>query len=101
MSKPRQAQTDFGGIPEAIWIDEVEDYLKETGIANAKVLFAKLDESYQKYKWFEGNLNSRRARLNSQVPDLTASLEAIKSLKTKADAGQTSEQYYKVNSLEL
>eukprot|EP00795_Rhopilema_esculentum_P017842 gene17842-9547_t len=74
------------GIPEAIFLEDVDDYMQcQEGISTEGVL-AKLDEQYQKYKFMEVNLVQKRHRLKSQIPDIKTTLDAIEYLKARTDA---------------
>lgn len=71
------------GIPEATFLDDVDSYMgKET---SSEAMLQKLDEQYQKYKFMEANLVQKKLRLSTQVPDIKATLDSIRSLKKRKD----------------
>jgi len=72
------------GIPEAIFLDDVDSYMK--GETSSELALQKLDENYQKYKFMESNLVQKKIRLTSQVPDIKSTLAAINCLKSKKDS---------------
>eukprot|EP00794_Sanderia_malayensis_P000198 gene198-812_t len=74
------------GIPEAIFLDDVEGYMKNEGSGNAEGVIGKLDEQYQKYRFMEANLNQKRLRLKGQIPEIKCTLDAINYLESKEDS---------------
>lgn len=68
------------GIPEAQFLDDVDSYMKNT---DGETALTKLDEAYQKYKFMETNLVKKKMRLTGQIPDIKATLDAIKCLKER------------------
>ncbi|VVC87741.1 prefoldin subunit 3 [Leptidea sinapis] len=73
----------FSGIPEAIFVDDVNEFmnLPENSEGVEKVLRS-LDEQHGKYKFMEYTLNTKRKRLRQQIPDLDRSLDMIEKLKS-------------------
>merc|ERR1711993_91749 len=84
---------DIVKIPEAEWIDDVGQYLEDHGIENAKVLFARLDEQYRKFKFYEQNLLYQKTSVNNKLPDILACQEIVKTLQKRRDAQEDTEQY--------
>jgi len=85
------------GIPEAIWIDDVANYLKDNGIDQPNQLFVNLEESHRKYKFFEDNLSLKQSKLKQQVPDIRANLDIVRNLKKSKEAEQVMDNFFKVN----
>merc|ERR1712062_355116 len=83
---PPEGQTNFSGIPEAQFVEDVDSFMK--GEENAEDKLKALDERHQKYKMMEGNLMARKRRLKSQLPDITSSLTLINKLRAKKDANE-------------
>ncbi|KAJ7394286.1 Prefoldin subunit 3 [Desmophyllum pertusum] len=71
------------GIPEALFLEDVDDFMKKNGSDTAESVLKDLDEQHQKYKFMELNLMSRKKRLQTQVPDLNSSLEMVTLLTSK------------------
>ncbi|XP_068634032.1 prefoldin subunit 3 [Battus philenor] len=86
---PEAAKT-FSGIPEAIFVDNVDEFmnLPDNSGGVDKVL-RRLDEQHAKYKFMEYTLASKRRRLRQQIPDLARSLEMIEKLKTQKEDMET------------
>ncbi|PFX33687.1 prefoldin subunit 3-like [Stylophora pistillata] len=76
------------GIPEALFLEDVDDFMKKSGKETAETVLKDLDEQHQKYKFMELNLLARKKRLQSQVPDLNSSLEMVKLLTSKKDSSK-------------
>ncbi|KAL9969398.1 hypothetical protein ACROYT_G021611 [Oculina patagonica] len=76
------------GIPEALFLEDVDDFMKKNGKDTAESVLKDLDEQHQKYKFMELNLLARKKRLQAQVPDLNSSLEMVKLLTSKKDSSK-------------
>ncbi|TNN27204.1 Prefoldin subunit 3 [Liparis tanakae] len=50
------------GIPEAVFVEDVDSFLKQPGNETADSALRKLDEQYQKYKYMELNLSQKKLR---------------------------------------
>ncbi|KAI2662804.1 Prefoldin subunit 3 [Labeo rohita] len=55
------------GIPEAIFVEDVDAFMKQPGNDTADAVLRKLDEQYQKYKYMELNLAQKKLR-TLQIP---------------------------------
>jgi len=73
------------GIPEALFIEDVEKFMKEQGTTSVEGILRKLDENYQKYKLMETNLAQKKRRLKSQIPDLKSTLDTVKHMHSRKD----------------
>ena len=71
------------GIPEAVFVEDVDDYMKTKGYATAEDVLKQLDENYQKYRLMEVNLSTKKRRLKQQIPDLKSTLDILKHLHSK------------------
>nr|XP_040232598.1 prefoldin subunit 3 [Anopheles coluzzii] len=83
-------QKSYAGIPEAVFVDDVEQFMKDSGNEDSveKVLKS-FDEQHSKYRFMEYNMVSRRRRLRQQIPDLTKNLEMIKHLREQSEDQET------------
>lgn len=61
------------GIPRAIFLEDVEKFMKEDN-KSAEDVIKKLDELYQKYRLMEVNLLQKKEKLKTQIPDIKMSL---------------------------
>ncbi|XP_075690460.1 prefoldin subunit 3 [Rhinoderma darwinii] len=71
------------GIPEAVFVEDVESFMKKPGNETADVVLKRLDEQYQKYKFMELNLSQKKRRLKSQIPEIKQTLEILKYMQKK------------------
>uniref|UniRef100_A0A5G2QMU1 VHL binding protein 1 n=1 Tax=Sus scrofa TaxID=9823 RepID=A0A5G2QMU1_PIG len=55
------------GIPEAVFVEDVDSFMKQPGNETADTVLKKLDEQYQKYKFMELNLAQKKRRLQMQL----------------------------------
>ncbi|XP_068755272.1 prefoldin subunit 3-like [Montipora capricornis] len=85
LSDEKTEKKKHRGIPEALFLEDVDDFMKKGGHDAAESVLKDLDEQHQKYKFMELNLLSRKKRLQIQVPDLNSSLEMVKLLSTRKD----------------
>ena len=68
------------GIPEAVFVEDVDQYMKDKGYSTAEEALRSLDENYQKYRLMEVNLATKKRRLKQQIPDLKSTLDILKHL---------------------
>lgn len=71
----------YGGIPEAVFVDDVDKYMSLPENDRIEVVLKKLDEEHNKYKFMEYSLIAKRRRLKEQIPDLERSLQMINLMK--------------------
>ncbi|XP_020041202.1 prefoldin subunit 3 isoform X2 [Castor canadensis] len=71
------------GIPEAVFVEDVDSFMKQPGNETADTVLKKLDEQYQKYKFMELNLAQKKRRLKSQIPEIKQTLEILKYMQKK------------------
>ncbi|XP_028261134.1 prefoldin subunit 3 [Parambassis ranga] len=82
------------GIPEAIFLEDVESYMKQPGNETADTVLRRLDEQYQKYKYMEVNLSQKKLRLQNQVPQITQTLEILQHMQKKKDTTEPMETHF-------
>ncbi|XP_012686312.1 prefoldin subunit 3 [Clupea harengus] len=73
------------GIPEAIFVEDVDSFMKQPGNDTADAVLRKLDEQYQKYKYMELNLSQKKQRLKSQIPQIKQTLDILKHMQKKKE----------------
>eukprot|EP01088_Endostelium_zonatum_P000159 TRINITY_DN10264_c0_g1_i1.p1 TRINITY_DN10264_c0_g1~~TRINITY_DN10264_c0_g1_i1.p1 ORF type:complete len:192 (+),score=50.87 TRINITY_DN10264_c0_g1_i1:16-591(+) len=71
-------------IPSAIFINNVDDFLKEKNETVDSVL-KNLQDNYTNYKWIEMKYVQSRDSLRNKVPDITKTLEMVKHLSESAE----------------
>jgi len=85
------------GIPEAIFIENVEELCKKT---EPNQILARLQELYSKYQYMQSSLTAQRASLKAKLPDIVSALDCVNHLvdrKNKAQEGETSEYTYQLS----
>lgn len=70
--------TNLQGIPEAPFIENVEEYLKQE---SAEAALQKLQETISKYKFMETHLTKKQAALKQKLPEMEKNIETIDHLK--------------------
>ncbi|XP_043913154.1 prefoldin subunit 3 [Protopterus annectens] len=73
------------GIPEAVFVEDVDAFMKLPGNETSDMVLKKLDEQYQKYKFMELNLGQKKRRLKGQIPDIKRTLEILKHMQKKKE----------------
>uniref|UniRef100_A0A3Q3AZ09 Prefoldin subunit 3 n=1 Tax=Kryptolebias marmoratus TaxID=37003 RepID=A0A3Q3AZ09_KRYMA len=71
------------GIPEAVFVEDVDSFMKLPGNETADAALRRLDEQYQKYKYMELNLSQKKLRLKNQIPQITQTLEILRHMQKK------------------
>eukprot|EP01137_Pigoraptor_chileana_P025858 Opistho-2@95983 len=79
--------TNPRGIPVAPFVADPNDFLKDG--ETVETLLEKFAERNQKYKFMETQLQMKKKSLKSKIPDITATLEMVRYLKQRCDAGET------------
>jgi len=78
-----------GGIPEAEFIEDVDAYMKKRSAETPEEVVNSLNELYSKYKFMETSLNTKKMRLQRQIPDIEQTLEMLNHLRAKNEAKET------------
>ncbi|XP_077598460.1 prefoldin subunit 3 [Stigmatopora nigra] len=82
------------GIPEAVFVEDVDSFMKLPGNEKADSALRKLDEQYQKYKYMEVNLSQKKLRLRNQIPQIKQTLEILRHMQKKKDAPDAMETHF-------
>ncbi|XP_016346291.1 prefoldin subunit 3-like isoform X1 [Sinocyclocheilus anshuiensis] len=82
------------GIPEAIFVEDVDAFMKQPGNDTADAVLRKLDEQYQKYKYMELNLAQKKLRLKSQIPQIKQTLEILRHMQKKKGTTDLMETHF-------
>ena len=61
------------GIPKAIFLEDVDKFMKEDN-KTAEDVIKKLEELFQKYRVMEVSLLQKKEKLKVQIPDIKMSL---------------------------
>ncbi|KAL2079026.1 hypothetical protein ACEWY4_024770 [Coilia grayii] len=82
------------GIPEAIFVEDVDSFMKKPGNDTADAVLRKLDEQYQKYKYMELNLVQKKQRLKSQIPQIKQTLDILKHMQKKKETTEPMDTHF-------
>ncbi|KAL4631688.1 prefoldin subunit 3-like [Arapaima gigas] len=82
------------GIPEAVFVEDVDSFMKQPGNDTADAVLRRLDEQYQKYKYMEVNLAQKKLRLKNQIPQIKQTLEILKHMQKKKDSTDPMETHF-------
>ena len=74
------------GIPEVVFVEDVDSFMKQPGNETADIVLKKLDEQYQKYKFIELNLAQKKRRLKGQIPEIMQTLEILRYMQKKKES---------------
>ncbi|XP_017478161.1 PREDICTED: prefoldin subunit 3 isoform X1 [Rhagoletis zephyria] len=90
MPKLPDNQKSFAGIPEAVFLEEIDTFMSQPeNEDNCEKVLQRLDEQHSKYRFMAYNLEARRRKLKSQIPDLQRSLEMINVLRQEKEERET------------
>ncbi|XP_013403501.1 prefoldin subunit 3 [Lingula anatina] len=89
--KVENVQAEHAGIPKAVFVEDVDAFMKLQENEVPETVLKRLDEQHNKYKFMEYNLMTKRGRLKSQVPDIRSTLDIVKHMISKKDSSETLE----------
>jgi len=93
---PESPHTISSGIPKAVFVDDVEEYMGQTENKSAEQVLQRLDEQHTKYKFMESQLVTKKSRLKFQIPDIKTSLDIIKHMQSKKDSSESMETRFQM-----
>ncbi|KER29546.1 hypothetical protein T265_03845 [Opisthorchis viverrini] len=71
------------GIPKAVFMEDVDAYMKANNFSTLMEAGRSFEELYQKYKLIEQALLQRKLRLMQQLPDIQKTLAVVHQLQKK------------------
>jgi multidrug efflux pump subunit AcrA (membrane-fusion protein) len=85
LSQPTVDEAKRNGIPAALFIEDVADFLaREKQSAEEAIYF--LQDLHRKYKFLERRLLANKGQLKGKIPDILQSLDAVRMLKSSQDS---------------
>jgi len=78
--------TSTSGIPQAIFVENVDEFMSMEENQSAETVLQRLDEQHTKYKFMESQLVTKKTRLKYQIPDITTSLDIVKHMQANKDS---------------
>ncbi|XP_071818813.1 prefoldin subunit 3-like [Apostichopus japonicus] len=88
MTSVEETETEHLGIPQAAFVEDVDEFMKQDCNESAEAVIKRLDEQHQKYKFMELNLMQKKRRLKTQVPDIKSTLDIVKHMISKQENGK-------------
>ena len=70
------------GIPEVVFIDEIEDFRSSLQDASVEVIIGAFSELHKKYKFMEESRTQQKANLKQKLPEIERTLELVRYLMT-------------------
>ncbi|TVY57464.1 putative prefoldin subunit [Lachnellula suecica] len=89
------ATTNPRGIPQAPFVDKVEDYV--TSRADVEATLKKFQEMIQKYQFMEANKQRSAVGHREKIPDIQKTLDMVKFLKTREAGSDPIETTFELN----
>ncbi|KAL1899181.1 peptide chain release factor 1 [Sporothrix stenoceras] len=78
---PKDVVTNPRGIPQAPFVDKVEDYV--TSREDVEPTLRRFQEMISKYQFMESNLQRRVSGLDEKLPDIQKTLDTVRFLQTR------------------
>ncbi|PRP86189.1 prefoldin subunit 3-like isoform 1 [Planoprotostelium fungivorum] len=82
-----QPSVSSRGIPKALFIEDVEDFISKQ--ASADEALKKMQENYSKFKLMEMSLSKSKTALKSKIPEIKNTLVIVQHLQSKKGSSET------------
>lgn len=86
----RKVEDGKRGIPEAIFIENVEELCRTR---KATDVVARLQDLHSKYQYMQSSIAAQRSGLKVKIPDIGSALETVNHLIDKRDASEEATEY--------
>ncbi|CCH41977.1 Prefoldin subunit 3 [Wickerhamomyces ciferrii] len=83
------------GIPQAPFVEKVEDYIKDA--ADFEKILAIFQERLQQYKYMEQSKLNAVQQYKTKIPEIKDTLTMVEFLNTKKDSDESIETNYELN----
>merc|ERR1712142_1051547 len=91
---------NHSGIPRADFVEDVDSFMKNTeNNESAEAVLKRFDEQHCKYKFMDYNLNTKKARLKTQIPDIKTCLDIVGHLQSIKDSKESFETQFLLSDL--
>ncbi|KAH6891081.1 Prefoldin subunit-domain-containing protein [Thelonectria olida] len=94
-SKDATTPTNPRGIPQAPFVDRVEDYVNTRD--DVEPTLRSFQEMISKYQFMELNLQRRMTGLKEKIPDIQKTLDSVKFLKLRKDETEPIQTTFELN----
>lgn len=86
------------GIPTAEFVEDVDEFMRRSENSDsAETVLHRLEEQHSKYKFMEYNLNTKKSRLKSQIPDIHTTLNIVKHMQSKKDSQEPMQTHFQMS----
>ncbi|KAG6034165.1 hypothetical protein E4U19_005935 [Claviceps sp. Clav32 group G5] len=89
------APTNPRGIPQAPFVDKVEDYVATR--QDVEPTLRKFQEMISKYQFMEMNVQKRMGGLQEKIPEIQKTLDTVRFLKLRKDETEPIETTFELN----
>ncbi|KAG5934286.1 hypothetical protein E4U60_003971 [Claviceps pazoutovae] len=94
-SGQEDAPTNPRGIPQAPFVDKVEDYVATR--QDVEPTLRKFQEMISKYQFMEMNIQKRMGGLQEKIPEIQKTLDTVRFLKSRKDETEPIETTFELN----
>ncbi|KAG6133876.1 hypothetical protein E4U22_002445 [Claviceps purpurea] len=94
-SGQEDAPTNPRGIPQAPFVDKVEDYVATR--QDVEPTLRKFQEMISKYQFMEMNVQKRMGGLQEKIPEIQKTLDTVRFLKSRKDETEPIETTFELN----
>eukprot|EP00439_Symbiodinium_sp_Y106_P022652 s5463_g2.t2 len=84
----KKSEDNKRGIPEAIFIENVEELCKDR---EPTQVVGRLQDLHSKYQYMQSSLTAQRSSLKTKLPDISAALEVVEHLVSKSSEASEDE----------
>merc|ERR1719198_2025117 len=81
-------------IPTAVFVEDVEAYMKKEGTAEAAL--EKLQRLYQALKFIEQRLTQKKAKLKIKIPEIQKTYESLLQMEEQSKLGEPLVSHYEL-----
>lgn len=85
-------------IPAAVFVEDVDEFMKQSGNDSIAVVFQRVEEQYSKYQFMELNLRAKKSRLKDQIPDIKSSLDIVQHMQSTKNLSETFQTHFQLGS---
>ncbi|XP_065908596.1 prefoldin subunit 3-like isoform X2 [Dysidea avara] len=85
----KENRKPHSGIPEAIFLEDVDSFMSKPENESGAAVLQKLDEQLNKYRFMDANLQQKKKRLTTQIPDIKKTLDTVQFLKSRQGSDES------------
>jgi len=93
-AEPTGKESSKDAIPTAVFIEDIESYMKKEG--NAESALEKLQRLYNAFKFIEQRLTQKKAKLKIKLPEITKTYNALVQMEEQSKLGEALTTHYEL-----